>query len=60
MGKVKQGVGEAVGSERMKREGQSQEIKGDAQQALGKAKDAVKALPTRQPMRLTSDSEQIG
>jgi uncharacterized protein YjbJ (UPF0337 family) len=42
MGKVKQGVGEAVGSERMKREGQSQEIKGDAQQALGKAKDAVK------------------
>ena len=30
VGKVKQGVGEAVGSERMKREGQTQEIKGDA------------------------------
>ena len=42
-----QGVGEAVGSERMKREGQTQEIKGDAQQALGKAKDAVKGAANK-------------
>jgi uncharacterized protein YjbJ (UPF0337 family) len=42
MGKVKQGVGSAVGNDRMRAEGAVQETKGDLQQAAGKAKDAVK------------------
>lgn len=42
MGKAKQGVGEAVGSDKMKAEGKAQELKGEGQQAVGKAKDAVK------------------
>lgn len=42
MGNVKQGVGKMVGSEKMQAEGKVQEIKGEGQQALGDAKDAVK------------------
>ncbi len=42
MGKVKQGVGAAVGSDKMRAEGVVQEAKGDLQQAAGKAKEAVK------------------
>jgi uncharacterized protein YjbJ (UPF0337 family) len=42
MGKAKQGVGEAVGSDRLQGEGATQEVKGKGQQALGDAKDAVK------------------
>lgn len=47
IGKAKKGIGEAVGSDRMKSEGAGQEIKGDAQQALGKAKDAVKGVANK-------------
>ena len=42
IGKAKQGVGAAVGSDKMKGEGKLQEAKGDVQQAVGKAKDAIK------------------
>ncbi len=42
IGKAKQGVGAAVGSDKMRGEGVVQEAKGDLQQAAGKAKDAVK------------------
>jgi len=42
VGKAKQGIGEAVGSDRMQGEGAVQEVKGKGQQALGDAKDAVK------------------
>ena len=41
-GNVKQGVGKAVGSEKMEAEGVAQEAKGDAQKAVGNAKGAVK------------------
>ena len=41
MGKAKQGVGEAVGSDRMRGEGAAQEVKGKGQQTLGDAKDAI-------------------
>jgi uncharacterized protein YjbJ (UPF0337 family) len=41
-GNVKQGVGKATGSDKMRAEGVVQEKKGEAQQAVGKAKDAVK------------------
>ncbi|TLX53644.1 CsbD family protein [Stutzerimonas nosocomialis] len=42
VGKIKQGVGEATGNGSMKREGQRQEVKGDAQQLKGDVKDTVK------------------
>ena len=41
-GKLKQGVGKAVGSEKMQAKGKVQEIKGQGQQAIGKTKSAVK------------------
>jgi uncharacterized protein YjbJ (UPF0337 family) len=41
-GKVKQGVGNAVGSDKMQSEGTGQEAKGDAQQLKGDAEKAVK------------------
>ena len=42
VGKAKQGVGEAVGSDRLKGEGVIQEVKGKGQQAVGDAKQATK------------------
>jgi uncharacterized protein YjbJ (UPF0337 family) len=42
IGKAKQGVGDAVGSDRMKGEGVVQEVKGKGQKAVGDAKDATK------------------
>lgn len=42
VGNIKQGVGKAVGSEKMRAEGAAQELKGEGQQAIGKTKDAVK------------------
>ncbi len=42
IGKAKQGVGEATGSEKLKGEGVVQEIKGKGQKNMGDAKDAAK------------------
>jgi len=42
IGKAKQGIGEAVGSDRMQGEGAVQEVKGKGQQALGDAKEATR------------------
>ena len=42
IGKAKQGIGEATGSDRLQGEGAIQEVKGKGQQALGDAKDATK------------------
>jgi uncharacterized protein YjbJ (UPF0337 family) len=42
IGKAKQGVGEAVGSDRLQGEGAVQEIKGHGQKAVGDAKQATK------------------
>lgn len=42
MGKVKQGVGNAVGNDRLATAGAVQEAKGAAQKAVGDAKAAVK------------------
>ena len=41
-GNLKQGLGKAVGSEKLQAEGLAQEAKGDAQKAVGTAKDGVK------------------
>lgn len=42
IGNIKQGVGKAVGNERLQAEGAAQELKGEAQVSIGKAKAAVK------------------
>jgi uncharacterized protein YjbJ (UPF0337 family) len=42
IGKAKQGIGEATGSDRMQGEGMAQEIKGKGQNAMGDAKQATK------------------
>ena len=47
MGKAKQGVGEATGSDRLQGEGTVQEVKGKGQQALGDAKEAAKDATNR-------------
>jgi uncharacterized protein YjbJ (UPF0337 family) len=41
-GKAKQGVGEAVGSDRLQGEGAVQKVKGKGQRAVGDAKEATK------------------
>jgi uncharacterized protein YjbJ (UPF0337 family) len=42
IGKAKQGVGNVIGSHKLRTEGAAQELKGDAQKATGDAKAAVK------------------
>jgi uncharacterized protein YjbJ (UPF0337 family) len=42
VGKAKQGIGDATGSDKLKGEGVIQEAKGHGQQALGDAKEATK------------------
>jgi uncharacterized protein YjbJ (UPF0337 family) len=42
IGKAKQGIGEATGSDRMEGEGTIQEAKGKGQKAMGDAKDMAK------------------
>ena len=42
IGKAKQGVGEATGSDRMQGEGAVQEVKGKGQKAVGDAKQVTK------------------
>ena len=46
-GKAKQGVGNVVGSDKLKTEGAAQELKGDAQKAVGNAKAAIKDAANR-------------
>jgi uncharacterized protein YjbJ (UPF0337 family) len=42
VGKAKQNIGEATGSDRLEGEGAAQNLKGKGQQALGDAKQATK------------------
>jgi uncharacterized protein YjbJ (UPF0337 family) len=42
VGKAKQGIGEATGSDRLQGEGTVQEVKGKGQKAVGDAKEATK------------------
>ena len=42
VGNVKQGIGNATGSDKLKAEGKAQELKGDAQKATGDVKDGAK------------------
>jgi uncharacterized protein YjbJ (UPF0337 family) len=46
-GQVKQGVGKAVGSDKLRTEGAAQELKGHAQKTVGDAKEAVKEATNR-------------
>lgn len=46
-GTLKQGVGKATGNTRLQAEGKVQELKGEAQQTLGKVKDGVRNVAGR-------------
>jgi uncharacterized protein YjbJ (UPF0337 family) len=46
-GQVKQGVGKAVGSDKLRAEGAAQELKGHAEKAVGDAKEAIKDAANR-------------
>lgn len=41
-GKIKEGAGKALGDEKMKREGQADQVKGRAQNAIGGVKDEAR------------------
>jgi len=41
-GKVKEGVGKAIGNEQMEVEGKGQQVKGKVQQKVGEAKSNIK------------------
>lgn len=41
-GKVKEGMGKALGDEKMRREGQADQVKGRAENAVGGLKDEVR------------------
>lgn len=43
-GNVKQGIGRATGNDKLTAEGKAQELKGEAQQTVGKVKDGAKGL----------------
>jgi uncharacterized protein YjbJ (UPF0337 family) len=47
IGKAKQGIGEATGSDRLQGEGAVQEVKGKGQKAMGDAKEATKDAVNR-------------
>jgi uncharacterized protein YjbJ (UPF0337 family) len=47
IGKAKQGIGEATGSERLEGEGALQEAKGKGQKAMGDAKEMTKDAVNR-------------
>ncbi len=47
IGKAKQGIGEAVGSDKLQGEGAIQETKGHAQKAVGDAKQGVKDVANK-------------
>ena len=58
IGKAKQGIGEATGSDRLQGEGAIQEVKGKGQKALGDAKEATKdAVNKTRPPRRTRISD---
>ena len=41
-GKIKEGVGKAIGNEQMEVEGEGQQVKGKVQQKVGEAKSTIK------------------
>lgn len=47
IGKAKQGIGEATGSDRLQGEGVIQEVKGKGQKAVGDAKQAAKDVANK-------------
>ena len=47
VGNVKQGVGKAVGNDRLQAEGAAQELKGKGQKAVGDVKETIKDAVNR-------------
>ena len=47
VGSVKEGLGKALGDKEMEAKGAAQKVKGDAERAVGKGKDAIKGVIDR-------------
>lgn len=58
-GKVRQGVGEAVGSERMANDGAAQQVKGHAEQAWGAVKEGAQDMRDRNQSRAGQGAHDI-
>ena len=56
-GKVKQGVGKAIGNDRLRAKGAAQEAKGDVRRPLAKPRAQSRTWPTRSPTRHTKNSD---
>jgi uncharacterized protein YjbJ (UPF0337 family) len=59
IGKAKQGIGEATGSDRLQGEGVIQEVKGKGQKAVGDAKDATKEAANKAAAAATTLPENL-
>ena len=47
-GKIKEGVGQVLGDEKMKREGQADQVEGKVQNTVGGVKDAIRDTRDRE------------
>src|ERR1700740_851644 len=58
-GKIKQGVGEAVGNQKLANAGAAEQIKGAAKETWGNAKDAASAVRDDKQVKATSQKESL-
>src|SRR5260370_42708753 len=58
-GKIKQGVGEAIGSQKLANAGAAEQIKGAAKETWGKAKDAAEAVREQNRSRASAKGENL-
>ena len=58
-GKIKQGVGEAVGNQKLANAGAAEQIKGVAKETWGNAKDAADVVRDDRQSRATAEREDV-
>jgi uncharacterized protein YjbJ (UPF0337 family) len=58
-GKIKQSVGEAIGSQKLANAGAAEQIKGAAKETWGKAKDAAEAVREQNRSRASAKGENL-
>jgi uncharacterized protein YjbJ (UPF0337 family) len=58
-GKIKQGVGEAIGSQKLANSGAAEQIKGVAKETWGNAKDAAGAVRDDNQIQASAEKESL-
>jgi uncharacterized protein YjbJ (UPF0337 family) len=58
-GKIKQGVGEAIGSQKLANAGAAEQIKGAAKETWGKAKDTADVVREDNRSKATAEGEDL-